>query len=209
VKNTVGSIRAGLKAAAKSIVTSMTGYLSGDTSLICPACGRGEFVRPTQDVMTRFPVVRQNMRVAAVTVPLFSFSGFLLYASGHELLCLIPLILGFIVRLAFPYYLTENLFCQTSKGEAGSGVFPVVWFLAIVAIWFWFMDQPEIEGFERRVMHGEGFWDGWLIAPVAVLTVCWIIWAWRRVPCISDTAINSYYATQFVLWGIQFCPAFK
>lgn len=45
MKNTFGSIGAGLKAAAKSLVTPTTRYRVGDISLICPVCGHGEFDR--------------------------------------------------------------------------------------------------------------------------------------------------------------------
>jgi hypothetical protein len=45
MKNTFGSIGAGLKAAAKSLVTPTTRYRVGDISLICPVCGHDEFDR--------------------------------------------------------------------------------------------------------------------------------------------------------------------
>jgi predicted nucleic-acid-binding Zn-ribbon protein len=45
MKNTFGSIGAGLKAAAKSLVTPETRYRVGDVSLICPVCGNDEFDR--------------------------------------------------------------------------------------------------------------------------------------------------------------------
>ena len=45
MKNTLGSIGAGLKAAAKSIVTPTTRYRVGDIPLICPLCGHDEFDR--------------------------------------------------------------------------------------------------------------------------------------------------------------------
>jgi len=45
MKNTIGSIGAGLKAAAKSLVTPVTRYRIGDNLLTCPMCGHDEFDR--------------------------------------------------------------------------------------------------------------------------------------------------------------------
>ncbi len=45
MKNPLGGIGAGLKAAAKSLVTIPTKFRVGDVSITCPLCGHDEFDR--------------------------------------------------------------------------------------------------------------------------------------------------------------------
>lgn len=53
MKNTLGGIGAGLKAAAKSFVTTSTRYRVGEIALICPTCGHDEFDRKEVLMNTR------------------------------------------------------------------------------------------------------------------------------------------------------------
>jgi predicted nucleic-acid-binding Zn-ribbon protein len=45
MNNPLGGIGAGLKAAAKSLVTTSAKYRAGDIPLTCPVCGHDEFDR--------------------------------------------------------------------------------------------------------------------------------------------------------------------
>jgi hypothetical protein len=137
--------------------------------------------------------MRRFIRASAVMVPLLHFSGFLLLASRHVLWGAIPLISALILLRAFPYYLTDDSFCQRPDDDADRGwlwVRRTTWYAIIV----WGLSQPEIEAFRKRAMDDGGLWDWKLLAPVAVLTFCSIVWGLRRAAAVSDRAIYSYFA---------------
>ncbi len=139
--------------------------------------------------------MRRFIRASAVAVPLLLFSGFLLIAGRQVLWSAIPFILALILFLAFPYYLTDDSSLETQRDDADMGwllwVRQVAWF----AILFWFLNQPEVEAFQKRAIDEGGLWDWRLITAVAVVTLCSVVWGLKRATLVSDSAIYRYFTS--------------
>jgi hypothetical protein len=156
-------------------------------------------VRPTQqtirDAMTRFPTMRRYMRASAVAVPSLLFAAFLLIAAGHCILMSAPLIGAFVLFLAFPYYISDGVQQRPQTSDSDTGVLRWIRRAAKYAILMWFVFQPEVESFQKRIMDGGALWDWRLITPVAVLAIYSVISGLRRSSRVTDAAIYSYFTT--------------
>ena len=139
--------------------------------------------------------MRRFIRASAVAVPLLLFSGFLLFASRHELWSVLPLIAAVILFRAFPYYLTDHTSPQSPSDGAATGWLHWIRRVAWFAIMLWGFNQPEYEAFQKRAFDEGGLWDWRLLAPITVVTSCSIVWGLRRAAAVSDRAIYSYFTS--------------
>ena len=133
------------------------------------------------------------MRASAIAVPLLLFGGFLLFAAGHVFVASAPVISAFIIFLAFPFYLPDRLDQQRTANDTDVGVLRWIWGAARYAILFWFVWQPEIYSFLRRITEGDALWDWRLIVPVGVLAIYFCVSGLRQASFVTDQAIYAYF----------------
>ena len=135
------------------------------------------------------------MRASAVAVPLLLFAAFLLVAAGHGIFASAPLVGALVLFLAFPYFISDGVQQQPQTSDSDISVLRWVRIAAKYAILMWFIWQPEVQSFLRRIMDGGSLWDWRLITPVAVLAICSVISGLRRASHVTDTAIYSYFTS--------------
>ena len=135
------------------------------------------------------------MRTASVAVPLLLFTAFLLTAAGHGIMAIVPFVSAFVVFLAFPYYISEGFGQQPESADSDTGWLRMVRRATKFAILMWFISQPEVESFEKRIMDGSALWDWRLITPVAILAIYMVISGLRRASLVIDTAIYKYFTS--------------
>ena len=145
--------------------------------------------------MTHFPQMRRLISAAAIATPCLLFATFLLFARGLLLLGAVAAVLALILFLAFPHFIAVRQSLQPASIASSNDLGGWVSWLAKYGVFLWAINQPEFTAFQNRVVHGGALWDGWLIAPLAVLTGYSIYVGLRRVPLITDTAIYYYFTS--------------
>ena len=143
--------------------------------------------------MTHFPKIRRLISACAIAAPCLLFSSFLLFARGLLLLGAVAAVLALFLFLAFPPFIAVRQSLQPASIASSNDLGGWVSWLGKYGVFLWAISQPEFTAFQNRVIHGGALWDGWLIAPIAVLTAYSIYVGLKQVPQITDAAIYSYF----------------
>ena len=151
---------------------------------------------PTDQQMTRFPRLRELMKVSVFLVPTGLYATFLLVACGHERWALGSLLFSGFWALAFPPSLTEKI----SSSKDGSDLPEPFWLrflggFGCVIVYFWLLDvaSPEINSLWARVRETHALLDSRLLGGFALTWVWMIISGLRRHQRTTDLAIFQYY----------------
>lgn len=139
--------------------------------------------------------MRRYLRASAVAAPLLLFGGFLLFAVGQVLVAVVVSLAAFFLFLAFSFGFSAGGQQQEAPEDSDMGVLRWVRRAAKYGILLWFLFQPEVESFHRRMTEGAALWDWRLIAPVGVLAIYSGISGLRRASRVTDTAIYTYFAS--------------
>jgi hypothetical protein len=120
------------------------------------------------------------------------FSGFVLFASGHDIVFLLPLVLASIIHFSSPHNESDEI---TSKKNEERDLILIIQRIIWCFILIWLLSQPEIEEFQTRIYEGNALFDWKLITLAFAVTICSITVSLRKVSRITDKSIYTYIAS--------------
>lgn len=141
---------------------------------------------------TRFPKIRRLILIAAITVPLLSFSAFLLYAAGFHDFGFAVAFLAFLVGISFPHQRYSDDETKTKFPRFG---FWIYIFSASMVIW-WLINIPGFWHWYDSIFRAQYLWDWRPITAAGLGHLYWIISGYQKSAALTDPQIFQLFESK-------------